>query len=65
MMYKTCPECGANYDYGEICDCKRESRAALASEAQKQERIAIDADRSGDSPPSIPKRGLQCAGAGV
>lgn len=23
MGYKTCPDCGANLDPGEICDCRR------------------------------------------
>lgn len=27
--YRTCPECGANLDPGEICDCKNVSRPAL------------------------------------
>ena len=24
MAYKTCPECGANLDPGEVCDCGRD-----------------------------------------
>lgn len=31
MQYKTCPDCGANLDPGEICDCKKET-APLARE---------------------------------
>jgi len=26
--YKTCPDCGANNDPGEICSCKDENEAA-------------------------------------
>lgn len=26
--YVTCPDCGANLDPGEICDCKRQSQSA-------------------------------------
>lgn len=28
MKYKTCPDCGAALDFGEICDCKKESDTA-------------------------------------
>lgn len=23
-MYRTCPDCGANLDPGEVCDCRKE-----------------------------------------
>jgi hypothetical protein len=32
-MYKTCPDCGAHLDPGELCDC-RESAAEKAKENQ-------------------------------
>ena len=30
-MYRTCPDCGAHLDPGEICDCSRKAEAAPAS----------------------------------
>lgn len=32
-MYRTCPDCGANLDPGEICDCK-ENAAPVGSEPE-------------------------------
>ncbi len=34
MMYITCPECGANLDPGEKCDCKERSPHDNACEPQ-------------------------------
>lgn len=28
-MYRNCPNCGANLDPGEICDCKKEAAPEL------------------------------------
>lgn len=28
MKYRTCPDCGASLDFGETCDCKKESDTA-------------------------------------
>lgn len=28
MKFKTCPDCGASLDFGETCDCKKESDTA-------------------------------------
>ncbi len=27
MYYKNCPNCGANLDPGEVCDCEQKERA--------------------------------------
>ena len=32
MIYKTCPDCGANLDPGEICDCAKEKKLPATNE---------------------------------
>lgn len=35
MLYKTCPDCGANLDPGEKCDCKERSPHKEVCEPQQ------------------------------
>ncbi len=32
MIYKTCPDCGANLDPGETCDCAKEKKLPATNE---------------------------------
>lgn len=34
--YRECPLCGSHLDAGEVCDCKKEQRAALVERAGKE-----------------------------
>ena len=36
MKYKTCPDCGAFLDFGEICGCKKESDTAATVSPSKE-----------------------------
>jgi|GEM_PF-1625979 len=36
-FYRTCPECGAHLDYGEICDCKKETAAPGATNTENSQ----------------------------
>lgn len=50
MKFRTCPECGASLDFGERCDCRRESeeRARKWEQLTKTEhggQIAMLPDR--------------------
>lgn len=40
-QFKTCPECGANLDFGEMCDCRRDEKetAPLSRERPQAKEI--------------------------
>ena len=43
MFYKECPQCGANLDPGETCDCGKRKEAC--SEATEQTSSALNATK--------------------
>lgn len=34
-IYRTCPQCGANLDPGERCDCGRKEKSAVRRESKQ------------------------------
>jgi hypothetical protein len=39
MQFWTCPYCGANLDYNEKCDCKKEKAVSAATKHGKRKTI--------------------------
>lgn len=50
MQYKTCPECGANLDFGEICDCTKKENAPAATEAPSSDKLVLTSSSLSESP---------------
>ncbi len=40
-QYKTCPDCGANLDYDECCDCKQHHSVKIKFSYRNAEELAI------------------------
>lgn len=40
MQYTTCPDCGANLDHGEVCDCVKKGKEAIHNESADIDRPA-------------------------
>lgn len=41
MMYNPCPNCGANLDPGEVCDCEKKiSNLSTADMAEVTEKVS-------------------------
>lgn len=38
MFYRKCPDCGANLDPGEVCDCVREKRTDVDAGQTPEDR---------------------------
>lgn len=48
-IYRTCPQCGANLDPGEQCDCGRKDTEAKRGSSQKKSAVRRES-RSADNP---------------
>lgn len=42
MKYKVCPDCGANLDFGEECDCKKNESDTSATVSPSKGKDAVD-----------------------
>ena len=64
--YKTCPECGAALDPGEICDCREKQRneehkkAALDAANIRGGRVEQASHKLNYSTPIVPNDGRRC-----
>ena len=58
--YKTCPECGAALDPGEICDCKE--KAALDAANIRGGRVEQESGKLSYSAPIVSTEKGECQG---
>ena len=61
MKYKTCPNCGAHLDPGEVCDCKEKEDAPAGTGAPSDEaRTIVNSSDNGILPSGFPVVNADC-----